>query len=135
MAASPLLLVNQPDAASVLPFRRERTQDWAAVVCLIQDAAERMRADAEQAQWRETLVGQELESAQAQIASLEARLHATETRAHEAEVWLRRIHDAIVGELPPGLDLLESLSGSVLAKLTADADQPAPTLAEAEHST
>ncbi len=40
-----------------------------------------------------------------------------------------------VGELPPGLDLLESLSGSVLAKLTGDADQPAPVRGEAEHST
>ncbi len=133
MSASPLPLATQPEPASVLPFRRERTQDWAAAMRLVEDTAERMRAETEQAQRRETQLGQELDRAQAQIATLAARLHATETRAHKAEAWLRRIHQAIVGDLPPGVGLLESLSGSVLAKLTSDPGQPAPAVGGTGH--
>ncbi|HEX8166922.1 MAG TPA: hypothetical protein VF601_14205 [Beijerinckiaceae bacterium] len=99
--------------------------EWATSLALVHQAAEAMRAGADR--WHEVetraqallaRATKELDAAQRRIAELEARLRAseavqkkTETRAKEAEDWLRRIHEAIVGELPAGLNLLSELTG------------------------
>ena len=64
----------------------------------------------------------DLQDAQARLEAAEARTHASEARAKqaearakEAEAWLQRIHDAILEELPSGMNLLESASRDQVA--------------------
>jgi chromosome segregation ATPase len=97
--------------------------NWSASLSLVHQAAEAMRVAAQRTQETEARAQdllrrarEQLESAQARIDALEARLRAsenraqaTEARAQEAEDWLRRIHEAITGELPGVLDVVRQL--------------------------
>jgi len=88
---------------------------------LLHQAAEAIRAGADQSKRVEArvrgwlaLATQEIERAQARIEDLEARLQVSEARANAAEAhvkqteeWLQRAHDTIATELSAGMRLLE----------------------------
>ena len=109
-----------------LPRERDKQdpRDWSAALKLVHQAAEAMRAGGDRARKLEAhtqslleRMSNDLQDAQARLEAAEARTHASEARAKqaearakEAETWLRRIHDAILEELPSGMNLLESAS-------------------------
>ena len=122
------LVRNPSDAGLDKPHDpgKQEKPDWSASLSLIHEAAEAMRATAERAQKIEARAQellrrarQEMENTHVQINALEARLRAAEirekqaeARAREAEEWLRRIHEAIIGQLPAGMDRLKKSVGS-----------------------
>ena len=114
-----------------LPRERDKQdpRDWSAALKLVHQAAEAMRAGGDRAQKLEAhtqslleRMSKDLQDAQARLEAAEARTHASEARAKqaearakEAEAWLRRIHDAILEELPSGMNLLNSASRDQVA--------------------
>ena len=111
------LALNPKDQAS--EARSERNclakRDLAAALDLVHQAAESVRVTENRAQDMEMRTRaladratEELRLAESRIQAAEARARAFEDRAvqaearlHEAEEWLKRIHDVIVEELPP----------------------------------
>ena len=108
---------------------KQDPRDWSAALKLVHQAAEAMRAGGDRAQKLEAhtqslleRMSKDLQDAQARLEAAEARTRASEAqakqaeaRAKEAEAWLRRIHDAILDELPSGMNLLESASRDQVA--------------------
>src|SRR5215207_10138458 len=96
-------------------------RDWSGALNLLHQAAEAIRANADQSKKVEArvrgwlaLATQEIERAQARIEDLEARLQVSDARANAAEAhvkqteeWLQRAHDTIATELSAGMRLLE----------------------------
>src|SRR5215212_10251008 len=114
------------DIFSLLPRTQEvqpgARRDWSAPVDLLDQAAEAIRAYAEQAEKMEARARalwahatEEIERGQARIKDFEARLHASEARVEAAESqvavtreWARRIQDVIGAELSVGRKMLGS---------------------------
>ncbi len=108
---------------------KQDPRDWSAALKLVHQAAEAMRAGGDRAQKLEAhtqslleRMSKDLQDAQARLEAAEARTRASEprakqaeARANEAEAWLRRIYDAILEELPSGMNLLNSASRDQVA--------------------
>ncbi len=91
-------------------------RDWAFALDAVYRAAETMQVSEEQARQTETQSMELVEKAIKELKLAEGRLHAAEsagataaerareaeTRAAEAEEWLKRLHDAIVEQLISG---------------------------------
>ena len=103
-------------------------RDWSGALRLLQQAAEAIRASADQSEKVEARARgllaratEEVQRARARIEDLEARLQDAETRATEAEArasvaearvhetgaWLQRVHEAITTEFSTGIRLLD----------------------------
>ncbi|MGO9135925.1 MAG: hypothetical protein ACLP8A_18030 [Methylovirgula sp.] len=97
---APVAPVNTPVVTPAAPVGR----DWASAIDLVNEAAEAVRMADERAaaaeRYSQELAQYYSEQAKAsdqKIAVLERRLEASESKAREAEEWLVRFHDAIMG--------------------------------------
>ncbi|WP_156419462.1 hypothetical protein [Aureimonas sp. AU12] len=100
----------EPGFVMVAPVETAK-RDWSAALELVREASEAIRIrderatemeiehrlDAERASEDIRTLQEQLDETELRLAETEARARAAESRAAEAEVWLAKMHDAIVG--------------------------------------
>ncbi|SFF24208.1 hypothetical protein ACLNGM_07820 [Aureimonas phyllosphaerae] len=124
------------DGGFVLVSNNDRSgaaRDWSAALDLVREASEAIRIrderatemeiehrlDAERASEEIRSLQEQLDEAEVRLAETEARVRLAEARAAEAETWLAKMHDTIVGSFGQVLSSEDSAEAELRAALAS----------------
>ncbi|RIX97585.1 hypothetical protein D3218_18615 [Aureimonas flava] len=128
--------IGRGDSGFVLVSTNDRSgaaRDWSAALDLVREASEAIRIrderatemeiehrlDAERASEEIRSLQEQLDEAEVRLAETEARVRLAEGRAAEAEAWLAKMHDAIVGSFGQVLSGDDSAEAELRAALAS----------------